>query len=61
MNRDNFYIFQNENGEIYAHTTDTNAAYAYIDQAIKAGFIYRTEKNGVATIVTVIEKESSIA
>ncbi len=56
MNRDEFYIFQNENGVIYAYTTDSKAVWEYIEKAIKSGFQYRSEKSGIATIYTIRRK-----
>ena len=54
MNRDDFYIFQDEAGRIYAYTADSKTAWEYIDKAIKLGLRYRSEKNGIATICTII-------
>ena len=53
MNREKFYIFQNENGTIYAHTTDSSAAWEYIQTAIAQGFRYWSKENGTATGVTI--------
>lgn len=54
MNRDDFYIFQDEAGRIYAYTADSKTAWEYIDKAIKLGLRYRREKNGIASICTII-------
>lgn len=53
MNRERFYIFQNEDGTIYAHTADSNAAREYIQTAIAQGFRYWAKENGTAIVVTI--------
>lgn len=53
MNRDKFYIFQDETGRIYAYTADSKMAWEYIDKAITRGLRYRSEENGIATIYTI--------
>lgn len=54
MNREQFYIFQNDAGTIYAHTADWIAAFEYLTEIIKDGFGYDCIENGTATIYTII-------
>ncbi|MCI8844545.1 MAG: hypothetical protein HFF08_10635 [Oscillospiraceae bacterium] len=56
MNRDDFYIFRDEAGRIYAYTADSETAWEYINKAIKRGLQYCSEKNGIATICTISSK-----
>lgn len=56
MNRNDFYIFKNQSGKIYAYTDDLKQVYEYIDKAIKQGFEYTYEKNGIAIIYTISKR-----
>lgn len=55
MNRNEFYIFQNEDGEIFAHATDSEVAFNYINTVISSGFKYREDVKGIAVIYTIFE------
>lgn len=52
MDGSEFYIFQNDNGEIFAHTTDASVAHDYIRFATGLGYTCLLAKHGIATIVT---------
>lgn len=52
MKRNDFYILQNQDGAIYAYTDDFKKVCEYMNYAIKQGFKYTSEKNGIATIYT---------
>lgn len=54
MKREQFNIFQNESGEIFAYTDSLGEATEYIDQVIKAGYGYSVTVNGIATVYTII-------
>ena len=54
MKRDQFNIFQSEDGTIFAYTDSLGEATEYIDQVIKAGHGYSVTVKGIATIYTII-------
>lgn len=54
MKREQFNIFQDERGTIFAYTDSLGEATDYIDQVIKAGYGYSVTVNGIATIYTII-------
>lgn len=55
MKGEDFYIFQNQEGVIYAYTDDSSQVWKYIDKAIEQGFKYTIEKNGIANIYTLFK------
>lgn len=56
MNRNNFYIFQNQEGKIYAYTDDFKQVCKYIDEAIEQGFKYVLDQKGIAAIYTIYKE-----